>query len=312
MTVAARAGSSPRSVVPSPVRRFVPVGPVRRGGDGDRPSSTSVPISRVRATPPRRSPASSLPALCWSRRRSRRRRGGRGPLHRPARGGRHRLAAFRMEQSRRRLRVHGGARAVRGLAAAACPAALRGPDERPLGRPAVALLIVAYATSLGMLGLAAAAVFDPLAQGCLDCPANHLLITSDADSWHELGQLGLLLSAIWTAAFAVLACGRLARFSRRAGALPRPCSCLPPPRWRSSGGRRARPRARLPVQRSHGPRAVGGRDGRARARGRRGRLGAREGAPRAPRWLGSWSTSAPHRRRAVSRASLRTLSATPR
>ena len=36
-------------------------------------------------------------------------------------------------------------------------AALRGPDERPLGRPAVALLIVAYATSLGMLGLAAAA-----------------------------------------------------------------------------------------------------------------------------------------------------------
>ena len=92
-------------------------------------------------------------------------------------------------------------------------AALRGPDERPLGRPAVALLLVAYATSLGMLGLAAAAVFDPLAQGCLDCPANHLLMTSDADSWHELGQLGLLLSVIWTAAFALLACGRLALLS---------------------------------------------------------------------------------------------------
>ena len=92
-------------------------------------------------------------------------------------------------------------------------AALRGPDERPLGRPAVALLIVAYATSLGMLGLASAAVYDPLAQGCLDCPANHLLMTSDADGWHELGQLGLVLSVIWTAAFAVLAGGRLARFS---------------------------------------------------------------------------------------------------
>src|SRR5215208_3263384 len=91
--------------------------------------------------------------------------------------------------------------------------ALRGPDERPLGRPAVALLIAAYATSLGMLGLAAAAVYDPLAQGCLDCPANHLLITGDSDSWHELGQLGLLLSVVWTAAFVVLAGGRLARFS---------------------------------------------------------------------------------------------------
>jgi signal transduction histidine kinase len=92
-------------------------------------------------------------------------------------------------------------------------AALRGPDERPLGRPAVALLIVAYATSLGMLGLAAAAVYDPLAQGCLDCPDNHLLIASDADSWHELGQLGLVLSVVWTAAFAALACGRLALLS---------------------------------------------------------------------------------------------------
>ena len=27
--------------------------------------------------------------------------------------------------------------------------------------------------------------------------------------------------------------------------MPRPCWCLPPPRWRSSGGRLARPRARL-------------------------------------------------------------------
>ncbi|HEX6585511.1 MAG TPA: histidine kinase [Solirubrobacterales bacterium] len=92
-------------------------------------------------------------------------------------------------------------------------AALRGPDERPLGRGAVALLIAAYATSVGVLGLAAAAVFDPLAQGCLDCPANQLLVASDAESWHELGQLGLLLSVVWTAAFAALACGRLARFS---------------------------------------------------------------------------------------------------
>src|SRR5215218_4956422 len=151
-------------------------GAVRCDSDGDR---------HRRRQPPR-------PRTCGRLRRGARRRacgrrtagrgGARGtgveaeaPLHRPARGRRHRLAPVRMEQSQLRPGFHSGARAVRGLAAAA--------------------------------------PYDPLAQGCLDCPANHLLMTSDADTWHELGQLGLIGSAIWTAAFGVLTCVRLARFS---------------------------------------------------------------------------------------------------
>ena len=49
------------------------------------------------------------------------------------------------------------------------------------------------------------AVFDPGAQGCLQCPRNRLLIAGDAGMWHALGQTGLMLSAVWTAGFAVLA-----------------------------------------------------------------------------------------------------------
>jgi signal transduction histidine kinase len=92
-------------------------------------------------------------------------------------------------------------------------AALRGPDERPLSRPAVLLLACALATSIGVLGVACAAVFDPRAQGCPDCPANRLLIAGDAGTWHDLGRAGLLLSALWTAGFAALAVTRLARAS---------------------------------------------------------------------------------------------------
>ena len=101
-------------------------------------------------------------------------------------------------------------------------AALRGPDERPLSRPAVLVLACAFATSIGVLGIASAAVFDPRAQGCLHCPTNRLLIAADARTWHDLGQTGLVLSAIWIAGFATLAATRLARASpaRRRVAAP--------------------------------------------------------------------------------------------
>jgi signal transduction histidine kinase len=90
-------------------------------------------------------------------------------------------------------------------------AALRGTDQRPLGRPAIALLAVAYATSLLVLGVASAAVYDPLAQGCLDCPPNRLLIAGDAVVWHRLGQVGLALSVAWIAAFVALVAARALR-----------------------------------------------------------------------------------------------------
>jgi signal transduction histidine kinase len=92
-------------------------------------------------------------------------------------------------------------------------AALRGTDERPLERPAAVLLLVAGVTSVGVLGLASAALFDPLAQGCSRCPANRLLVAGDADAWQHVGRAGLVLSAAWTAALVVLAAVHLARSS---------------------------------------------------------------------------------------------------
>ena len=214
MTVAARAGSSPRWVVPSPVRRFVPVAvfiavatatiaivdkrpDIARAGDSAAALAGELAVGALLV-------AAALAAQAWKPRAR-----FIGPLAAAGIG----WLLFEWNSP------GAGSAFTAGLVLYAvwppllAQAALRGPDERSLGRPAMALLIVAYATSLGMLGLAAAVVYDPLAQGCLDCPANHLLITSDADSWRELGQLGLIGSAIWTAAFGVLTCVRLARFS---------------------------------------------------------------------------------------------------
>jgi signal transduction histidine kinase len=101
-------------------------------------------------------------------------------------------------------------------------AALRGPDERPLSRSAVLVLACAFTTSIGVLGAGSAAFFDPRAQGCLECPRNRVLIAGDANTWHDLGQAGLTLSAVWIAGFAALAVTRLVRASpaRRRVAAP--------------------------------------------------------------------------------------------
>ena len=92
-------------------------------------------------------------------------------------------------------------------------ATLHGLDERPLGRPAATLVAVAFVSCVGMLGLASATVFDPEAQGCVQCPTNLLLVAGDAGLVHDLGRAGLALAATSTAAFAVLATLRLARSS---------------------------------------------------------------------------------------------------
>ena len=88
-------------------------------------------------------------------------------------------------------------------------AALRGLDERPLGRPAAVVLAVAFGTGVGLLGLASAAVFDPAARGCVQCPANLLLIADAPGLGELLGRAGLALTAIWALAFAVLAAARV-------------------------------------------------------------------------------------------------------
>jgi signal transduction histidine kinase len=76
--------------------------------------------------------------------------------------------------------------------------------------PASALVTAAVLIEVGLLGVASATVFDPAAQGCATCPANRLLVSTDLGAWHEVGRIGLLLSAAWAAAFVLLAAIRMA------------------------------------------------------------------------------------------------------
>ena len=92
-------------------------------------------------------------------------------------------------------------------------AALRGLDERRLDRPSLVVLVASFGVSVGLLGLASAAVFDPDAQGCTQCPANLLRVTDAPGLGHSLAQVGLAATAVWAAAFAVLATARIIRAS---------------------------------------------------------------------------------------------------
>jgi signal transduction histidine kinase len=92
-------------------------------------------------------------------------------------------------------------------------AALRGPDERRLDRPAAVVLAFAFAVSVGLLGIASTVVFDARAAGCPECPANRLLVAGHEGARYDLGQWGLALSVAWAAGFGALAVARLARSS---------------------------------------------------------------------------------------------------
>lgn len=91
--------------------------------------------------------------------------------------------------------------------------ALHGLDDQRLGKPAALLLMVAFGSGVAVLGVGAALVFDPAAQGCSGCPANLLLLTDAPAFGHRLGQSGLALTAAWALAFAALALARLVRAS---------------------------------------------------------------------------------------------------
>jgi len=81
--------------------------------------------------------------------------------------------------------------------------------DRPLRRPAVALVAVAYADSLLVLGAGSALFLDPRPLGCFDCPANRLLVSAEPELVAELGRAGLYVAAAWSATFAALALVRL-------------------------------------------------------------------------------------------------------
>jgi len=81
---------------------------------------------------------------------------------------------------------------------------------RSLSRPAIALLALGYVNSLLVLGVGSALFFDPVEQGCLACPVNHLLAAAHPEVVHDLGRVGLSIAAVWSAAFVGLALAGLA------------------------------------------------------------------------------------------------------
>ena len=147
-------------------------------------------------------------------------------------------------------------------------AALRGPDERRLSRPAVLVLACAFTTSIGVLGRRLGRRSSTRApRGA--CSARPTACSSPATpaTWHDLGRAGLTLSAAWTAAFAALAVTRLDAPHPRAAGSPPPCSSRAVAAGAVRDRRAAWPRSRLCLQRPDRPRAVGRRDRRAGAGG---------------------------------------------
>jgi signal transduction histidine kinase len=70
---------------------------------------------------------------------------------------------------------------------------------------------VGWVACVGLLGLAVAAVSEPAESGCVDCPANLLLVHGDASATQDLGRLALMLIAAWAAGLLLVAAVRLAR-----------------------------------------------------------------------------------------------------
>jgi signal transduction histidine kinase len=107
--------------------------------------------------------------------------------------------------------------AALALGAAAPPlvahAALAYPAGRLRSRAERAAVAAAYIACLGLAGLLPAALFDPAAQGCGDCPANLLLVTSEAGLAVDLQRLGLRLGALFAVMLVLLAVWRTARAS---------------------------------------------------------------------------------------------------
>ena len=101
------------------------------------------------------------------------------------------------------------------LSAAWAPAlahgALRGPDAGRLGRAARGVVALGYVATIGVLGLATAAVFDAGAQGCLDCPRNVVLLAGDAGAWRTAERAGLVLTTAWAALYIIVAAVTLVR-----------------------------------------------------------------------------------------------------
>ena len=113
------------------------------------------------------------------------------------------------------------------LTYAACPAlvahaALAYPDGRIGGGLERAGLVLAYVSTILVLGLLPTLAFDPAAQGCTECPSNLLSVTSDPGAVEAFSRAGLILGLAWTSVLAALAVLRIVRSSSAARLLTAP------------------------------------------------------------------------------------------
>src|SRR5262245_14584152 len=102
------------------------------------------------------------------------------------------------------------------LYAAAAPlvahAMLAYPDGRVGWWPGRLGLALGYAGSVLVLGLLAAAVFDPAAEGCAQCPRNLLLVGGGSSgAYGSLNRAGIYLGLTWSLLVILLAAANLVR-----------------------------------------------------------------------------------------------------
>jgi signal transduction histidine kinase len=81
----------------------------------------------------------------------------------------------------------------------------------PIGRLENAVVATAYASSLLLLGLLPALVFDPAAQHCRECPTNLALVHGNASLYEDFNRSGIYIGLAWAAAAVALLGLRLAR-----------------------------------------------------------------------------------------------------
>ena len=95
------------------------------------------------------------------------------------------------------------------------------PDGRVGWWPGRLGLALGYAGSVLVLGLLAAAVFDPASEGCAQCPRN-LLLAGGGSAYGSVSRAGVYLGLTWSLLVILLAVGGLARSTpaRRRQAAP--------------------------------------------------------------------------------------------
>jgi signal transduction histidine kinase len=77
----------------------------------------------------------------------------------------------------------------------------------------VAVVLVGYVVSIGVVGLLSAALYDPANQGCLECPTNLVNVGGSSRAAEASTRVGLVLLAGWSALVIVLLAARLVRAS---------------------------------------------------------------------------------------------------